>query len=51
MPRLKTEEVHEKLRRAFAEAIPGGKTIARRAVARALQGHEADLPERRLLKH
>lgn len=36
------EQVHEQLREAFRREIPGGGEIAKRAVSRALKGHETD---------
>jgi hypothetical protein len=36
------KQVHEKLRKAFQEEIPGGRTIATRAVKKCLRGHEHD---------
>jgi hypothetical protein len=41
MPPPTPEEVHERLRHAFKKGIPSGRTIARRAVTRALEKHEA----------
>src|SRR5690348_13388325 len=42
MPALRGDEVYRKLRESFNEAIPSGRVIAQRAVARALAGHESD---------
>ena len=36
------KQIHEKLKRAFQEQMPGGQKIAARAVTKCLRGHEND---------